>query len=128
MNPGTKTDRIPPCATTPLAYSSSLEFKRFRLFEKSCTGFFSERDIFELELALLADPAAGDLIPGARGLRKLHRPLRGRGKQGGARVIYYYHASEHQILLLYAYAKNRQGDLTPAQARELARLVQQEFP
>lgn len=119
---------IPACQTTPLAYGSGLEFKRFRLFEKSCAGLFTERDVFELELALLADPAAGALIPGARGLRKIRRPLRGRGTRGGARVIYYHHSSEQQILLLYAYAKNRQGDMTRAQTKQLAQLVQEEFP
>ncbi len=105
-----------------------MEFKRFRLFEKSSAGLFSEQEVFELELALMADPEAGDLIPGAKGLRKIRRPLIGRGKRGGAQVIYYHVVSDHQILLLYAYAKNRQGDLTPAQTKQLAQLVQEEFP
>ena len=51
------------------------------------------------ELALLIDylaynPAAGDLIPGAGGVRKLRWGLQGRGKRGGARVIYFYHDAE----------------------------------
>ncbi|MEM8576109.1 MAG: hypothetical protein AAGF48_15985 [Pseudomonadota bacterium] len=42
--------------------------------------------------ALLADyladnPAAGDVIPGTGGVRKLRGALRGRGKRGGADVI-----------------------------------------
>lgn len=119
---------LPSCLYTPLAYGSLVEFKRFRLFEKSCAGLFSEHDVFELELALMADPEAGDLIPGTKGLRKIRRPLTGRGKRGGARVIYYHVVFDHQILLLYAYAKNQQGDLTPAQAKQLAQLVREEFP
>jgi len=113
---------------TPLAYYLEVEFKRFRLFEKSSVGLLSEHDVFDLELELVVNPEAGDLIPGTKGLRKLRRPLKGRGKSGGARVIYYYIVSDQQILLLYAYAKNRQGDLTPAQAKQLAQLVRQEFP
>lgn len=105
-----------------------MEFKRLRLFEKSSASLFTEHDVFELELALVANPEAGDLIPGAKGLRKIRRPLTGRGKSGGARVIYYHIVSDHQILLLYAYAKNQQGDLTPAQSKQLAQLVQEEFP
>lgn len=105
-----------------------MEFKRLRFFEKSSAGLFSEQEVFELELALMADPEAGDLIPGAKGLRKIRRPLIGRGKRGGARVIYYHIVSDHQILLLYAYAKNRQGDLTSAQIKQLTQLVQEEFP
>lgn len=105
-----------------------MEFVRFSSFEKSATGLFSEEEIFELELQLLLDPEAGDVIPGAKGLRKLRRPLRGRGKRGGARVIYYIATAAHQILLLYVYAKNVQGDLTPAQAKLLAQLIKKEFP
>ena len=117
-----------PFLCPPVAYVSLVEFKRFRLFEKSCAGLFSEHDVFELELALIADSEAGDLIPGTEGLRKIRRPLTGRGKRGGARVIYYHVVSDHQILLLYAYAKNQQGDLTPTQAKQLAQLVREEFP
>ncbi len=107
---------------------AKVEFKRFRLFEKSSSGLFTEHDVVELELALMADPEAGDLIPGAKGLRKIRRALKGRGKRGGARVIYYHIISDHQILLLYDYAKNQQGDLTPAQTKQLVQLVQEEFP
>jgi len=66
-----------------------MEFVRMPAFEKSALRVFSESDILELELALILDPGAGDLIPGARGLRKLRRPLSGRRKRAGARVVYY---------------------------------------
>jgi hypothetical protein len=52
-----------------------MEFIRFATFDRSAARIFSEGDIFELELALIVDPLAGALIPGARGLRKLRRPL-----------------------------------------------------
>lgn len=105
-----------------------MEFVRFHSFEKSASELFSEQEIFDLELTLLLDPGAGDVIPGAKGLRKLRRPLAGRGKRGGARVIYFHVVSADKILLLFAYAKNQQGDLTRAQAKQLAQLVQEEFP
>lgn len=105
-----------------------MQFVRFASFEKSAAALFAEADIFELELELLLEPKVGDVIPGARGLRKLRRPLTGRGKRGGARVIYYLTTADDKILLLYAYAKNVQGDLTAAQLKQLVKLVQQEFP
>ena len=104
-----------------------MEFIRLPTFERSVASVLSEADIFELELALLLDPEAGDVIPGAKGLRKLRRPASGRGKRGGARIIYYLVTSKQKILLLYAYAKNVQGDLSPAQAKQLSKLVQQEL-
>ena len=48
-------------------------------------------------------------------------------KSGGARVIYYWAVEEHICYMLYVYAKNEQGDLTPAQVKALARLVREEF-
>ena len=106
----------------------AVEFIRFSSFDKSAARIFSEGDILELELALIIDPLAGDLIPGARGLRKLRRPLAGRGKRAGARVIYYFVTAHDTILLLHAFAKNRASDLPKAFLRELADAVKTQFP
>ncbi len=100
-----------------------MEFIHLATFTRSASGLMSEADVFELELALVREPVAGDMIPGGRGLRKLRRPLAGRGKSGGARVIYYYVASDEQIYFVFAYAKNRQADLTKTQLTELAQYV-----
>jgi mRNA-degrading endonuclease RelE of RelBE toxin-antitoxin system len=105
-----------------------VEFVRFPSFEKSAVGLLSEADILELEMLLLAHPHAGDLIPGGRGLRKLRRPAKGRGKRGGARIIYYHVNAQHLILLIVAYAKNEQEDLDRRQLQILANLVKSEFP
>ena len=43
------------------------------------------------------------------------------------RTIYYWAVEEHVCYVLYLYAKNEQGDLTPTQAKTLARLVREEF-
>lgn len=80
-----------------------------------------------LQLALLLRPEAGAVIAGTRGLRKLRWAPAGRGKRGGVRVIYYWAPEPQTIYLLYIHAKNEQGDLTPAQAKALARLVWEEF-
>jgi hypothetical protein len=36
-------------------------------------------------------PAEGVVIPGSGGVRKLRWGLEGRGKRGGARIIYFFH-------------------------------------
>lgn len=41
---------------------------------------------------LAYNPTAGDLIRGTGGVRKLRWALEGRGKRGGARVVYFHHA------------------------------------
>ena len=80
------------------------------------------------ELALLIDylaynPAAGDLIPGAGGVRKLRWGLEGRGKRGGARVIYFYHDAEMPLFVLTAYAKNVRSDLSQADRNDFRALT-----
>jgi mRNA-degrading endonuclease RelE of RelBE toxin-antitoxin system len=105
-----------------------VEFVRLPTFERTAYGLLPEAEIFELELLLTEHPEAGDLIPGGRGLRKLRRPAKGRGKRGGARVIYYHVTRQHLILLIVAYAKNEQEDLDRKQLQILADLIKAEFP
>ena len=71
------------------------------------------------ERAMLVDqlahnPTAGTLVPGTGGVRKLRWRLEGRGKRGGARVIYFYHSTELPLFALTAYAKNERADLSQA--------------
>jgi hypothetical protein len=62
-------------------------------------------------------PEAGDVIAGTGGVRKVRWRLEGRGKRGGARVIYYYLDHRIPLTLLSAYAKNEQSDLSMADRR-----------
>jgi hypothetical protein len=87
------------------------------------TVWWDDEDLRGLQNFLLVTPDAGDVIPGGSGLRKLRWPLRGRGKRGGARVIYYRYVTANRIYLLYAYAKNEQEDLTRDQVKALAKAM-----
>ena len=98
-------------------------FVELPIFVRCAQELFSDDDLHELQVTLLANPAAGDLIPGGRGLRKLRVPLPGRGKRGGARVIYFHWSSHDQCYLVYAYAKNVAADLTKDQLRRLADVI-----
>jgi mRNA-degrading endonuclease RelE of RelBE toxin-antitoxin system len=80
-----------------------------------------------LQLKLAENPDAGALIRGGGGLRKLRWELEGRGKRGGARVIYYWATKQEVVLLLFLYPKNEQADLMEHQLQVLARLVREEF-
>ncbi len=68
-------------------------------------------------------PTAGDVIRGSGGLRKLRWLAQGRGKRGGARVIYYFQDAKAQIYLIYGYVKSEREELTPDQVRTLAKLM-----
>ena len=84
---------------------------------------WNDEDLRSLQNFLLATPDAGDVIPGGAGLRKLRWSAQGRGKRGGARVIYYRHVPKQCIYLIYAYAKSAQADLTREQMKALAQLM-----
>lgn len=82
----------------------------------------------EEERALLVDylasnPMAGALIPGTGGVRKLRWGLEGRGKRGGARVIYFYHNADLPVFALTAYAKNERSELSQADRNDFRRLT-----
>lgn len=72
---------------------------------------------------LAANPAAGELIRGTGGVRKLRWARGGRGKSGGVRVIYYFHSEAMPLYLLTAFGKNEQANLSDAERNELAALV-----
>jgi hypothetical protein len=96
-------------------------------FTRFITEAMDDDDYRGLQTALIEDPDRGDLIPGARGLRKLRWSLPGRGKRGGMRVIYYHYVSAERIYLLYGYAKAARGDLTREQVKRLATAIKQEI-
>ena len=53
-----------------------------------------------------ANPLCGVLIPGSGGIRKVRFGFGGRGKSGGARVIYLFGGDDVPVFLLAAFAKN----------------------
>ena len=76
----------------------------------------------QMQMYILEQPDRGDLIKGSGGLRKLRWSGSGRGKRGGIRVIYYlWH--ENTAFMLFAYPKNKQEDLTVAQAKLLKDMI-----
>jgi hypothetical protein len=85
--------------------------------------YWTDEDLRTLQSFLLVAPDAGDLIRGGAGLRKLRWSAQGRGKRGGARVIYYWDISKHNVYLIYGYVKSEREDLTPHQIKVLAKLM-----
>jgi hypothetical protein len=94
------------------------------IFSKQVIEVLTDEQYGLLQASLVAKPNAGDLIKGSGGLRKLRWALPGRGKSGGVRIVYFWRVSESQILMLTMYAKNVQANLTPAQVKQLAKLVE----
>jgi hypothetical protein len=85
-------------------------------FDDASEALFTNDELGELTTYLALNPTAGALIPSTGGIRKLRWGAKGRGKRGGARVIYYYHSRDIPIFLLDAYGKGEKDDLTAAES------------
>lgn len=91
------------------------EFRRTSVYDRVAKEFLDDEQERQIELALLANPEIGDVIPGTGGARKMRVALPGRGKSGGARVVYVFVQVRETVHLLLAYRKARQENLTPEQ-------------
>jgi hypothetical protein len=62
---------------------------------------------------------------GCGGLRKIRAadPKRGKGKRGGARVIYLYVAETKWFFMLDIYGKDEKDDLSAGEKKDLAKLA-----
>ena len=92
-------------------------------FLKRAKPLMSDSARAELVAFVGANPEAGEIIPETGGIRKVRWALKGMGKRGGARVIYYYHSERLPVFLLSAYAKNRKSNLSKAERNAMKLLV-----
>jgi mRNA-degrading endonuclease RelE of RelBE toxin-antitoxin system len=97
------------------------------IFTKQLVSTLSDEEYRLFQTALLERPDTGKIIPGSGGLRKLRWSAEGRGKRGGARIIYYWFTSQGTILLLFMYPKNVQENLTPGQLKQLKKIIEEEY-
>jgi hypothetical protein len=104
-----------------------MRFIETSVFTRTVVELLDDDQYQSLQLALLLRPELGPVVRGSGGIRKLRWSLRGKGKRGGIRVIYFWDESSETFYMLYAFRKNVQEDLTAQQLRVLARLVREEF-
>jgi hypothetical protein len=97
------------------------------IFTRRIQAVLSEEGYRLLQIQLLNKPDSGKIIRGSGGLRKLRWSAGGHGKRGGIRVIYYWFVSHDTLLLLFAYPKSKQEELTPEQLKQLKKVVEGEY-
>ena len=80
------------------------------IFQRYAAQIWSDDELNDFISWIAANPTAGNVIPGSGGCRKVRWASSGRGKRGGARVIY-FNASDGTIWLLIAYTKAKFDNL-----------------
>ena len=100
-------------------------FRETTSFTERVVEYLSDESYAQLQWYLLNRPGAGDLIQASGGIRKVRWTALGKGKRGGARVIYYYASERGVFFMLDIYAKSEKEDLTPGELKELRKLVKE---
>lgn len=83
----------------------------------------SESELDDALDQIARNPECGDLIPGTGGVRKLRIAASGRGKRGGARMIFWYFDERNPVYLITVFAKNEKSDLSAAERNALRKLT-----
>ncbi len=92
------------------------------VFTKYIQEYLSDDEYSGLQIFLKESPESGNVVPSGGGVRKLRWSLKGRGKRGGLRVIYYWKKSEEEIWMLTVYSKNEKENIP---AHILKKIVQE---
>ena len=81
------------------------------IFEKYAADAWEADELEAFKVWLALHPYAGDVIPKSGGCRKVRWSSTGKGKRGGARVIYFNQLDNGIIVLLIVYTKTKFDNL-----------------
>ena len=93
-------------------------------FSHRASSILTEEVIDELKDHLARNPEAGAIVRDSGGVRKLRWAASGRGKRGGARVIYYYHSLAVPLLLIAVFAKDQKSDLDAKELKAAQKMAE----
>jgi hypothetical protein len=85
-----------------------------------------DTDLAALQIAIMCAPDKPPVIKGTGGLRKIRFAPKswGTGKSGGARVCYAYFQQFSTVLLVVAYSKNEQDNISPQHRKAYRSLIE----
>ena len=89
------------------------------IFDNHREKYLNDDEYRFLQDELITNPKVGAVIQATGGLRKVRVASKGKGKRGGARVIYYYFDNFERFYLLTIYAKNEVTDLSTSERKQL---------
>lgn len=107
-----------------------LIFVETAVFTRLITELISDDDYAAFQDELSRNPDKSGPMAGCGGVRKARMALPGRGKSGGARVVYLYLRHRGIIYLIYVFTKGEAESLSAAQkssAREIAQQFKNQY-
>ena len=96
-------------------------------FAEKIDKIATQTEIYELQNELPRNPSKGDLVKGTGGARKIRMKLSGKGKSGGARIIYYFVDLQGEIWFLDVYLKSAKADISENEKRYCIDLSRRQF-
>ncbi len=75
------------------------------IFSKYVASYLSDAEYHALQLSLIDNPQQGTIVRGSGGVRKMRWAIKGKGKSGGVRIIYYVN-TPHELWLITIYGKS----------------------
>lgn len=93
-------------------------------FTKTASKMLSDDQVTDLIDFISVNYLSGDIIQGTGGIRKIrYGHQTGKGKSGGARVIYFVVSDKGYVHLLDIFEKNMKENLTAAEKNTLKKLT-----
>ncbi len=86
-------------------------------FQKQVAKVWTQEERHAFIDWIAANPEAGDVIPGGGGMRKVRWAVAGKGKRGGARIIYITFLDAGNLALLSVYTKAERQNLLPSEVK-----------
>jgi hypothetical protein len=83
----------------------------------------TDEDLRELQIFILKNPSAGDIIVGTGGLTKMRWSSPSKGKSGGARVLYVNFTRQEKIILINCYGKSEKDNISAREKAEYKALI-----
>ena len=88
------------------------------IFTKQVDKIWSEDERLSFIDYIVQNPMAGDVIPNADGARKVRWTVKGTGKRGGVRVVYFNQDAEGVIYLIAIYQKSNKTNITSKEIKQ----------
>ncbi len=94
-------------------------------FVKKISNIASEDEFYQLQNELILNPLKGKVVKGTGGARKVRMKIKGRGKSGGARTIYYYLDLRGEVWFLDTFLKKEKSSLSESEKKKLFSFIKE---